>query len=235
MKAGARPFNLHPNQKMLRAPFFLLIAALGVAGHAQEVSPALAGTLDGGVYTSPTNAFRIPVPVLPELGGRVRDTDHVVMFKDSFATQISIGAFKQDATQRWQLSTRGTKEYLEYFFATFVLADFKQYCPAAHIESAGFAAEYLDGALFCYVLLPGGSMFGDQLAFSPAGPPPVAKRGNLVFVRNGYTFVVSSELAEKVTEGTRYNKTVEEEDKILRKRLVEVVAKMQFIAPAPAK
>ena len=64
--------------------------------------PALAGTIDAGVYTSPTNAFKIAVPVLPALGGKVHDTDHVVIFQDDFGTQITIGAFKQDATQRWE-------------------------------------------------------------------------------------------------------------------------------------
>ncbi len=211
----------------------IILAMAAVSGKSQE--PALSGAIESGVYSSPTNAFKIAVPVLPELGGRIRDTEHVVMFQDSFGVQISVGAFPQDATQRWELSTRGTKDYLIYFFGTFVMADFKHFCPGAHIESAGFSSDFLDGALFGYILLPGGSMFGEQLAFAPHDKPPVAKRGNLLFVRNGFVFVVSTELAERVTEGTTYNKTPDEEDKILRKRLVDIVAKMQFTKPAPAK
>ncbi len=202
---------------------------------AQEVQPALAGTLESGVYTAATNAFKISIPVLPELGGRIRDTGHVVMFRDSFGVQISIGAFIQDATQRWELSTRGTKDYLIYFFGSFVMEDFKQYSPKASIESARYASDLLDGALFCYILLPGGSMFADQLAFTDREKPPVAKRGNLLFLKNGFVFVVSSELSERVTEGISYKKTPEEEDRILRKRLVDIVGKMQFPKAAPAK
>jgi hypothetical protein len=213
----------------------IVLAVVAVSGKSQEPATALLGTLESRVYSSPTNAFKIALPVLPELGGRIRDTERVVMFQDSFGVQISIGAFPQDATQRWELSTRGIKDYLIYFFGAFVMADFKGYCPEAHIESAGFAADYLDGALFCYILLPGGSMFADQIAFRLPGKPPVAKRGNVVFVRNGFVFVVSTELAEKVTEGSTYKKTPEEEDKILRKRLVDIVAKMQFPRPPPAK
>jgi len=213
---------------MLRALSVLILATAAVSGESQEAAPALSGTVEGGVYTSPSNAFKIAVPVLPELGGRVRDTEHLVIFKDNFGVQITIGAFTQDATQRWELSTRGIKDYLIYFFGSFVMPDFKRYCPDARIESAGFAADYLDGALFCYILLPGGSMFADQLAFAPPGKPLVAKRGNLVFVRGGFVFVVSTELAEKVTEAPAYNKAPDEEDKILRKRLVDIVAKMQF-------
>lgn len=220
---------------MFRALSVIVVAVAAVSGEAQVPEAALSGSLESGVYSSPTNAFKIAVPVLPELGGRIRDTEHVVMFQDNFDVQISIGAFPQDATQRWQLSTRGTKDYLIYFFGAFVMADFKRNCPEARIESAGFAADYLDGALFCYILLPEGSMFTDQLVFTRPGKAPVAKRGNLVFVRNGLVFVVSTELAERVTEGSTYNKKPDEEDKILRKRLVDIVAKMQFPKPAQPK
>jgi hypothetical protein len=213
----------------------IVLAMAAVSGKSQAPATPLLGTLEASVYSSPTSAFKIAVPVLPELGGRIRDTEHVVMFQDSFDVQISIGAFPQDATQRWELSTRGIKDYLVYFFGAYVMADFKAYCPQTHIESAGFAADYLDGALFCYVLLPGASMFADQIAFRPPGNPLVAKRGNVVFVRNGIVFVVSTELAERVTEGSQYKKTPDEEDKILRKRLVDIVAKMQFPKPPPAK
>jgi hypothetical protein len=218
---------------MRRVLSALFLAGAAVSGQSQETAPVLAGTLESGVYTSPTNAFKIAVPVLPELGGRIRDTDHVVMFQDGFSIQISIGAFTQDATQRWELSTRGIKDYLIYFFGSFVMADFKRYCPEARIESAGFSPEFMDGALFSYILLPGGSMFEEQLAFGPPKKPPVAKRGNLVFAKNGFVFVVSTELAERVSEGASYRKTVEEEDRILRKRLVDIVAKMQFPKPPP--
>jgi hypothetical protein len=194
--------------------------------------PGLAGSIVGGVYTSAGNAFKIPILVLPELGGRIRDTDHVVMFQDSFALQVSIGAFTQDATQRWELSTRGTKDYLIYFMGSIVLEDFKRYAPGTTIESARYAPELFDGALFCYILLPGGTMFADQVApFNDPSRPPVAKRGNLLFLKNGFVFVISSELAEHVTEGSSYKKTPEEEDLILRKRLVDIVSKMQFPKP----
>lgn len=218
---------------MFRVLFALMASA--AAAMAQEAS-GLQGTLDNGVYTSPTGAFKMEVPVLPELGGAVHDTENVVTFRDNFGTQITVAAFKQDATQRWELSTRGIKDYLIYFFRSFVLADFRVFCPKAELEGAGFSADYLEGSLFTYVLLPGGSMFTRDQAFSPPGePPPVAKRGNLTFVRNGFTFVISTELSERVTEGSRYHKTADEENKILRERLVAIVRKIQFAKPAAPK
>jgi hypothetical protein len=220
---------------MLRTPFALLLAAAAAACQAQDAPPPLIGSVDAGVYSSPTGAFKIEVPVLPELGGIVHDTGEVVTFRDSFGFQVTVGAFAHDATQRWELSTRGIKDYLIYFFSTYVLRDFKSFCPGATLQSAGFSADFLDGSLFTYVLLPGGSMFGDRQVFRAGDDPPVAKRGNLIFVRNGFTFVISTELSERVTEGSRYNKTTQEEDQILRTRLLNLTKKMQFTKPAPAQ
>ena len=79
------------------------------------------------------------------------------------------------------------------------------------------------------------------MRFVPGGPDiPNAliaeqQRGNVLFVRNGYTFVISTELSERVTEGSHYNKTTEQEDQILRARLVDVVKKMSFVRAAPPK
>jgi hypothetical protein len=220
---------------MLRAiPLVLLMAAAVPAG-AQDESSALAGTVDGAIYTSPTGAFKMEIPVLPALGGAVHDTSTVVTFRDSFGLQISVGAFVHDATQRWELSTRGSKDYMIYFFGTYVLPDFRRFCPGTRIESAGYSVDLLDGALFTYILMPGGSVFATKPLFTDAAEPPVAKRGNLIFVKNGYTFVISTELSERVTEGSRYNKTVAEEDQLLRNRLVDVVKKMEFTKPAAAK
>lgn len=218
---------------MLRFLSAFLMAASATAVRAQEVPPSLIGTIDAGVYTSPTGAFKMEVPVLPELGGVVRDTNEVVTFRDSFGLQVTVGAFAHDATQRWELSTRGTKDYLVYFFTNYVMRDFKSFCPTVTLQSAGFSADFLEGSLFTFVLLPGGSMFGDRQSFGAGVSPPVAKRGNLVFIKNGYTFVISTELSERVTEGTRYTKTTAQEDQILRQRLLDLTKKMQFIRPAP--
>jgi hypothetical protein len=216
---------------MLRALSVLIASAGAATALAQQPAP-LQGSLDAGVYTSATGAFKIAVPVLPELGGVVHDTDNAVIFRDGYGTLITVAAFKQDASQRWELSTRGIKDYVIYFFRSFVLADFKHYFPNAQLENAGFSADYMEGSLFTYVLLPGGSMFGNQEPFGTTGDPPVAKRGNLTFVRNGYTFVISTELSERVTEGSQYHKTTEEENQILRSRLVSIVKRIQFAKPA---
>jgi hypothetical protein len=220
---------------MSRALLLLALASLPLVTRAQDAAgPALVGRVEGRNYISPTGVFRVSIPVLPELGGTITDTPNVVTFQDEFSTHVSIAAFPQDATQRWEMSTRGLKDYLVYFFSNFVLADFKQAFEGTQIESAKFSPGQLDGALITNILLPGGSMFADKIPQFDESRIPVAKRGNLLFVKNGHIFVVSTELAERVIEGRTYNKTTAEEDDLLRHRLNDVVDKIQFAKPPAA-
>ena len=205
------------------------LLAQPVAGSA----PALTGRVEGRVYISPGGVYRVTIPVLPELGGTVSDTPTVVTFQDHFNLHISIAAFPMDATQRWELSTRGLKDYLSYFFETFVMGDFRNIFPEARIESSKFLPDSANGALLAYILLPGGSMFSDRSAILGADEkPPVAKRGNLVFVRSGTLFIISTELAERVIERSSYKKTTAEEDEMLRARLLDFLKKIEFARPA---
>ena len=215
----------------LSPALLLLIACLGPAVFAQDI----AGKIEGKSYVSPTGQFRVQIPVLPELGGDITDTPNVVTFQDDFNVYVSIAAFQQDATQRWENSTRGAKDYLVYFFSNFVLADFKQNFEGVQIESAKFVPGTLDGSLLTYLLVPGGTMFPERVQQFGGEAVPVAKRGNLLFVRNNFVYVISIELAERVIEGKAFGKSTEEQDEILRKRLLEMVDKITFTAPAAAK
>lgn len=217
---------------MLRLTLAFLFAIVpAIVGRAQS----LEGKIEGKNYVSPTGIFKVVIPVLPELGGDITDTPNVVTFQDDFNVHVSIAAFPQDATQRWELSTRGLKDYLIYFFSNFVLSDFKQTFEGVQIESAKFVPSLLDGALLTYLLVPGGTMFGDRVPQLSVDRVPVAKRGNLLFVRNGHIFVISTELAERVIEGRSYSKTTAEEDEILRNRLTEIVSKISFAKPPAAE
>ncbi len=211
----------------------LLAMTPGLQAQPAAAAPPLTGKVVGGTYISPTGVFRVPVPVLPDLGGSVTDTENVVTFEDDFSLHVSIAAFAQDATQRWELSTRGPKDYLVYFFTNFVMPDFLRRYEGASIESARFLPSLNDGTLLTYTLLPGGSVFAGRAALASADPKSVvAKRGNLVFVKSGYIFVISSELAEHVLERSGTKRTTAEEDELLRQRLLDLVAKIEFARPA---
>jgi hypothetical protein len=79
-------------QKMFRVtPLFCAAVAAVATAQAQDQRPrGLVGSVNGGVYTSPTGAFSIEVPVLSSLGGAVSDTPKVVIFQDNFGLQVSL-------------------------------------------------------------------------------------------------------------------------------------------------
>jgi len=228
---------------MIRSAFALLTFLLPLGVFAQTGDPTagteaaaapvqtpLAGEIQGNMYVAPTGAYSVEIPIYQQLGGTITDTPYVVTFQDSFSTHISIAAFPQDATERWKLETNGPKEYLKDFFVHYVARDFFRTNKHAKVqENARFVPGILGGAFISYILLPGGSMFFNS-AFSIAANSqiPTAKRGNMIFVKNGYVYVISTELAERATEGTAYHKTSDEEDAILRDRLIDVTRKMHF-------
>lgn len=216
----------------------LLAAALcSVSGAAAEEVPlpGLCGKLANGIYTAPGNQYKVPVPVLPELGGQVHDTETVVTFDDELSTHVSIACFPLDQAQRWELDTRGLRSYLAYFYTGFVLPDFQQRFPGSDTEATFYLPDLLQGSLLAVTLLPGGSFFDKQARdlATPASQPAVAKRGSLLFVRAGNIFVISAELAERVSQGKAFGKTPEEENGILRDRLVAFTRRMEF-PPQPA-
>ena len=207
-----------------------VVAALPVS--AQEGRMPLFGKVRNKVYTGPSGAYRIALPVLSELGGTISDSEYVVVFQDQFTIHITIACFKQDPTQRWEYSTRGPKEYFRYFFSSYVFPDLQQSYAGITVENENFDPKYLDGAWFINTLLPGGTMFMHRLAEpAPGAPPPVAKRGNLLFVKHGHVYVISTELAERLTEGHTYKLTAEEENNLIRERLEGIVNLMDFVRP----
>lgn len=220
------------NSRVLICTFLVATAAAVTNLRAQEFDgPPLYGKIEGKTYVSPSKAFKVEIPVLPELGGVVTDTETVVTFQDDFTVHESIASFQMDATQRWENETRGRRDYLVYFFSNFIESDFQQRYPDAKIESARYIPSIQDGALLAFNLLPGGSMFEDRIILTGDEQPPVAKRGNLLFVKNERVWVLSIELAEKAIERSAFKKTVEQENEILRKRLLDLLAKIAFAPP----
>lgn len=230
-----KAFCLRMKSALFLALGFGLLAVTALRGAEPAAESPLNGRVVNDTYFSPTKAFKVVVPVLPELGGSISDTENVVTFEDNFNVHISIAAFPQDATQRWELSTRGPKDYLIYFFTSFVMPDFMQRYEGASVESARFIPALNDGTLLTYTLLPGGSMFADRAALPGTDPKSiVAKRGNLLFVKSGFIFVISTEFAEHVLDAAATKRTTAEEDEKLRDRLMNLLGKMEFASPPAA-
>ena len=213
---------------IIPAAAWLTVAAVAQVG-------GLTGRLEGENYISPTGEFKIPSPVLPELGGTITDTENVVTFSDRYNTYVSLACFELDAAQKWELETRSRRDYLLYFFTNFVLADFQGRFPKSNIESARFLPDLMGGTMITFALLPGGSYFETKNQVIEGEPqnPVVAKRGTLLFLRKGRIFVISTELAERATQRSTYHRTVDEENKLLTDRLTLLVGRFIFSDSKP--
>jgi hypothetical protein len=197
---------------------------------AQEEPLQLAGKVEGNTYISANGAFRVTIPVLPELGGTIDDNENVVTFQDGFSVHATIASFPLTATLRLENEMSGRKEFLISFFKNQVQPDFKRRFPGMTLDAAVYLPSVQEGAMITYFQLPGGSMFNNRL-FIPDGELPVAKRGALLFVKEEFIFIISVELAEKVFERTSYKKTVDEENDLLRARLLDLLGKVSFTMP----
>lgn len=221
---------------MTRLRFAIVLLAAAPALRAQGDAPPLQGRVDNGIYTAPTGSYRIPVPVEPELGGTIIDTENLTVFSDDYSTYITITALPMDAAQKWELEVRGLKSYLAYYFENSVLPEFKRVVPGTREEETGiFLSASLGGSLVTYALLPGGSMFTSKTPSVFRTAPPTAKRGYLIFVKDNFVYVISAEMAERALEGSAYAVSDREEDLLLRQRLLQIAGKMQFLIPPPAK
>ncbi|MFA5262295.1 MAG: hypothetical protein WC378_00610 [Opitutaceae bacterium] len=221
---------------MRNRSLILLVLSLSIAAfaRAQDSAPALAGEIRDGLYVSPTGQFSLPIPVLDELGGRISDSGNVVTFEDAFTTHITIAVFPMDNALRQQLAAKVKKDFLIDFFAQALLPSLRSQSQGSSVESAKFLPKTMDGALLLQTLMPGGSMFLHRIIlFGRHDNIPVAKRGNLLFVRGDSVIIISSELAERSTERSLYTKTSAEEDDILRERLLKILGTIVFPA-APA-
>ena len=210
------------------------------AGAAEPIPMQLYGKIEGdpvhgeGFYVSPTGLYKVKIPVLPQLGGTVTDTLNFVTFDDDFNLHINIGALPLSKELKADFDAKGPKDFLADFFRNLVMPDHARAFPGAQMEpNAIFMPKYHDGAILIFTLLPGGSAFENRVRISATSGPAVAKRGHLCFVQSGYVFIIWTELAERVLERSTYKKSAEEENTILRQRLMALVGNMQFFAPPP--
>ncbi len=220
--------------------FLLLLLVLGatVSGVGQSTpDQGLYGSVEDSVYTAPSERFRMRVPVLGGLGGKIFDTENVVTFSDDVSTYVSIACFPLDRSSRWERDTRGLRDFLAYFFAVHVAPNFEERFSGTTNEASDYSPDFREGSLFVYTLLPGGSAFDARRSGLdlPIAEPLVAKRGNLLFVANECIFIVSAELAERVTQRSVFHKTPQEENLLLRNRLIELANHLQIPAAAPGR
>ena len=216
----------------------LLLSAFGISGAANLMAAGfgfLYGSVEDNRYLSPSGEYSITLPMQIETGGSLVDTPEVVTLQNELGLHASIACFGLNLSLKRQDENLGRRDFLAGFFRSQVQPQFTQRFKGSTIESARFAPDLFGGALFVYNLLPGGSMFGDRAPVGEDGAPPVAKRGNLLFLHNNHIYVLSMELADKVLDPAGFTLNIEEQDALLQKRLIGLVGRMNFRIPLPRR
>ncbi|HEY3754712.1 MAG TPA: hypothetical protein VGL42_01045 [Opitutaceae bacterium] len=210
-----------------------VLAATPLFAQMEFPGEGLNGHIEGRTYYSATGEFSVHIPVLAALNGTVGDTPNQVIFADPISTYITIVCYPFDAAERGKLDVQGPKQYLQEYFYNYVWRSFSSYPGARYETDARFQPHLFDGAFFTYIDLPGGSEFyPPEYRLSFDTPPPVAKRGNLMFIHGDIIYVISMELAERMTHANHYNLSSEEEDILLRDRLTAFANTIHFLTPA---
>lgn len=199
-----------------------------VATTASPAPAKLLGRIADDRYFAPGDVYSVPVPVLQGEGSTIMDNGEIVVFKDKVSTLLTIAAFPLPPIAKWEYETTPPKDYLITFFRDNVLRDYRLEFPETTIESARFLPDVHGGTMVAFTLLPNGSAFQPAEPRAPTAPSAIAKRGHLVFVRDGRIFVIAVELAERVTAQAEYNLNQAQEDHILFNRLVTVITAMRF-------
>ncbi|HEY5550969.1 MAG TPA: hypothetical protein VIK52_03715, partial [Opitutaceae bacterium] len=190
----------------------------------------LRGRVENGRYYAPSNAFDVAIPTLVGDRPLILDNPNIVVFRDDIRTMLTIAAIEMAPIDKWELETTSSREFLITFFRSNVLEDYKEAFPGTSVEGAVLLNDLEGGALLVTTLHPNGSAFETDpiVRNDPATPPPVAKRGNLIFCHGGHVYVLSTELADRVTESSTYATDTATEDRILRERLVEIYSHIRF-------
>jgi hypothetical protein len=216
-------------------PLVALVAAAPLFSQ-EENEVTLSGTVDqNNIYTSPGGHYRMPIPVLPELGGAVEDSSTVADFRDGYGTHVLVATLPMEPALRARLDTSNKKDFLTWFYGQQIQAEYQRSYPGAKTEAARFIPALQDGTLFITILLPQGSAFRDVLFLNEGEAEPDAKRGSLIFIKNDRIFMLTTELYERILKRDTFKKTAEEEDAILRQRLMDLLGKMTFPSTTPAR
>lgn len=201
-------------------------AALPAALQARQAVPA-------NIYYSPSGLFSMPIPVLPELGGNISDSKNYVIFSDPISTHITVGVIEMDASARFERSTMTTAEFLRGTFEKMVLPQFLTTSPATRTDTVLLLPKIEAGTLYVGSIHPGTSQFigRTSLLGDNYDKAPTARRGTLLFAKGDYFVIISSELAEKATERSAFKLTPEQENELIRERLLAILHRIRFTIP----
>jgi hypothetical protein len=188
-----------------RATVFSLVLLCGCASGNREAHPHVVGKIIGNSYTSPHGDFTVPIPVSPEVGGRiVRDDAQSVTFRDNWGSKISF--YSRPMSAQSPMTSVVQKQGREKALTTL--------CNDIYGESIAthYHADILDGTLtFVYL--------------RPVGP----KTGVAAIIRQDRVYLVETDLLPGVQLLAKDDDDAQvERDQWLENRAIGLLRTMQI-------
>ena len=177
----------------------------------------LQGKIEDTIYISAKGKFKVPIPVNKQWGGMIQDTPQAVSFTDDFGRLYRIECSNSET---YKLQAIEKKSYLQEFLNGFYLPQTVfHYRPSARIIEEYYIVDLLDGAYFCIVNIPEGSITvssSDRKNYTQHE----ARRGLLLFIIKNRIYIVSSDVGEKLSK--------EDETRQIKKQLIDFTKTIIF-------
>lgn len=179
----------------MKSRLFTCLALLFVfVGHAEAAklkARNLAGKIKADIYIAPKELFRVPVPVLADLGGTVTDGLGFVHFTDDIGHLFRIEYMELPPDQVTGALAIGEQDFFNRFLRLFYLPNTVwQVMPESKILAQAFAKEPDGPMQLTWMFLPHGSITMN----SRAGKPPErddSYREIALFMRKNMVYIVS--------------------------------------------
>lgn len=182
----------------------------------------LQGKIEDSIYISAKGKFKVPIPVNKQWGGTIEDYSQAVIFTDGFGALYRI---ESSNSETYKLQAIEKKSYLQEFLNRVYLPEtIFRYKPTARIIEEYYITDLLDGAYFCIVNIPEGSI----TASSSDGKNYTrheTRRGLLLFIIKNRLCIVSSGLGEGLSGERPFN---EDEAQRIKKQLIDFTKTIIF-------
>ena len=186
------------NQHIRNVSIAVVLAACSVS--CLTMTPS-SGKIVDGQYSPLSGTYTVPVPVVKQFGGAIKDGVGFVRFGDDLGSLYTIEMGMLTSGDQNAFRDVGAKTFLkraleERYFTQIIQGS----VPGAKIVRKSFDEKFRGGALYLEVLLPGAASYTVQ---SLGGPKKQgdARRGVLAFVQKGRVYVVTTDQGVAIFSG----------------------------------
>jgi len=199
-----------------------------ISKFAVKMSEGRAVGIKEKIYSSPSQVFKVPVPVDRNLGGNIADATNAVSFTDDFGRLFRIEFSSLPSQWGSRLGKADKEQSLKDFLEqAYLPATILKAIPDASVEYLEYMDQILGGALYAEAYLPKGSINAVSKGGSSFARED-AKRGLLLFLHKNNIFIISTCLMQLSSDGSSDIKEKEKIRGLLKNNTLSFAQSIQF-------